>query len=285
METEFNPHSLKTSIADISKPDEKGLKFKDQESADDRVKRQKNEFFTLLTAQLKHQDPMSPMETNEITSQIFAINNVEQQLMTNKHLEDIKSYFSANQSSNYLNYIGKLVDYVGDKVMVEGLKGSFDYEILEPAVDAKIEIKNAEGMVIHTEAAEKGMGKHCFTWNKPSQWPDGIYTFSVTALKEDDSRANVKLYAAGRVNGIVSKDGAQFFDVNGKVLPVDHITRVRDGSVVTNSILSSIQDKIDQISGKIGSAAASPITAQVPNFDDPNIMEEIKRQLAAKVMG
>ena len=93
MTADFNPHSLKTSIADISRVDERGLKFKEQESANDRVKRQKNEFFSLLTAQLKHQDPMSPMETNEITSQMFAINNVEQQLMTNKHLEDIKSYF------------------------------------------------------------------------------------------------------------------------------------------------------------------------------------------------
>ncbi len=263
---------LRSSLADITKVEEKTSKFRKEESSDERVKRQKNEFFVLLTEQLKHQDPMSPMETNEITSQMFAINNVEQQLMTNKHLEDIKSYFSANQNSNYLNYIGKLVDYVGDKVIVEGAKGSFDYEILEPVSEAKIEIKNADGLIIHTAAIDKKVGKNCFTWSKPSQWPDGIYTFAITALKEDDSRANVRLYGSGRVNSIISKEGDRFFDVNGKMLDISHVVKVRDGST---SVLSGINDKINAIT----SAVTSPMTVPVPNFDDPNIMEAIKKQV------
>jgi flagellar basal-body rod modification protein FlgD len=258
---------LKSSMADISKPEaQSGPIFKGEESAADRVKRQKNEFFTLLTTQLQHQDPTDPMDTNEITAQMFAINNVEQQLVTNQHLEEIKSYFSANHNATYLNYIGKIVDYAGDKVLVEGTKGKFDYEILEPVVDAKILIKNEGGVIVHAQEVSKTVGVNSFTWEKPSQWPDGIYTFAIEALKEDDSKAQVILQGSGKVDSIISKEGGQFFDVNGLMLPIEQVMKVKDGSASINSSISAIKSKIDALSAPIQSTIDTN-----PNFADPNL--------------
>ena len=37
-------------------------------------------FLTLLTTQLKNQDPLSPMDTNQFTQQLVAFSQVEQQI-------------------------------------------------------------------------------------------------------------------------------------------------------------------------------------------------------------
>ena len=69
-------------------------------SSEEKVKKQKQEFFTLLSVQLKNQDPTAPMDTNQMSQQIFAINQVEQQLETNKHLNDIKTHFVKSQMTS-----------------------------------------------------------------------------------------------------------------------------------------------------------------------------------------
>src|SRR3546814_6821516 len=48
-------------------------------------------FLTLLTTQLKHQDPLNPMDTNEFTSQLVEFTNVEQAMLTNKKLDSLRS--------------------------------------------------------------------------------------------------------------------------------------------------------------------------------------------------
>ncbi|WP_262423038.1 flagellar hook capping FlgD N-terminal domain-containing protein [Brevundimonas denitrificans] len=40
-------------------------------------------FLLLLTAQLKNQDPLSPLDSNEFTGQLTQMAGVEQQLLTN----------------------------------------------------------------------------------------------------------------------------------------------------------------------------------------------------------
>ena len=43
-------------------------------------------FLTLLTTQLKNQDPTSPLDTNQFTSQLVQFASVEQQINTNRSL-------------------------------------------------------------------------------------------------------------------------------------------------------------------------------------------------------
>jgi flagellar hook assembly protein FlgD len=48
-------------------------------------------FLTLLTTQLKHQDPTSPLDTNQFTQQITQMTGVEQQLLSNSLLQQLVS--------------------------------------------------------------------------------------------------------------------------------------------------------------------------------------------------
>jgi flagellar basal-body rod modification protein FlgD len=48
-------------------------------------------FLTLLTTQLKNQDPLSPLDTNQFTSQLTQMSGVEQQLLGNQLLQTLVS--------------------------------------------------------------------------------------------------------------------------------------------------------------------------------------------------
>jgi flagellar basal-body rod modification protein FlgD len=65
-------------------------------------------FLKLLTTQLKNQDPLSPMDSNQITQQIVQMTGVEQQLMTNDLLSMLVG-MNDGGLTNSVNLIGKQV--------------------------------------------------------------------------------------------------------------------------------------------------------------------------------
>ncbi len=55
------------------------------------------EFLQLLTTQLKNQDPLSPLDTNQFTQQLVEFSQVEQQMKTNDSLSALVSLQKAAQ--------------------------------------------------------------------------------------------------------------------------------------------------------------------------------------------
>jgi flagellar basal-body rod modification protein FlgD len=64
-------------------------------------------FLTLLTTQLKNQDPLNPTDTNEFTQQITQMSGVEQQLLSNQLLQQLVS--SQGGVTSAANLIGDTV--------------------------------------------------------------------------------------------------------------------------------------------------------------------------------
>ncbi|HZZ36473.1 MAG TPA: flagellar hook capping FlgD N-terminal domain-containing protein, partial [Caulobacteraceae bacterium] len=65
-------------------------------------------FLKLLTTQLKNQDPLSPLDSNQFTQQIVQMTGVEQQLLTNDLLKKLVSNTGSGVSTA-VSLIGKEV--------------------------------------------------------------------------------------------------------------------------------------------------------------------------------
>src|ERR1700733_7878735 len=63
-------------------------------------------FLQLLTTQLKNQDPLSPMDTNQFTQQLVQFAQVEQQMKSNDQLSQLISIEQGAQSTVALTYVG-----------------------------------------------------------------------------------------------------------------------------------------------------------------------------------
>ena len=68
-----------------------------------------NTFLTLLTAQMRNQDPLKPMESTEFVAQLASFSAVEQQIETNSKLAELIGMFGENSSANLTQWIGKEV--------------------------------------------------------------------------------------------------------------------------------------------------------------------------------
>ena len=70
-------------------------------------------FLTILTAQLQHQDPLEPLDTHEFTNQLVQFSSVEQAIQQNKNLESIIELNQNNMAISAVSYIGKEVSAAG----------------------------------------------------------------------------------------------------------------------------------------------------------------------------
>ncbi len=66
-------------------------------------------FLTLLTAQLRNQDPLKPVESTAFVAQLASFSAVEQQVQTNTKLESILQSVSSGASGGLSQWIGQEV--------------------------------------------------------------------------------------------------------------------------------------------------------------------------------
>jgi flagellar basal-body rod modification protein FlgD len=64
-------------------------------------------FLTLLTTQMRNQDPLKPMESTEFVAQLAAFSGVEQQVRANDRLEGILDVLSGGSPAGLAEWIGR----------------------------------------------------------------------------------------------------------------------------------------------------------------------------------
>lgn len=168
-------------------------------------------FLTLLTSQLKNQDPLSPMDSTEFTNQLVQFAQVEQQINSNESLTSLITLSQQNIVTNAVNYIGKTVEAQSEKVPLQDGHAKMAYGVSEDAASVAIVIRNVSGEIVYSAAGDKSSGVHAFEWDGKDaygvQQPDGTYTMQVTALSKTNDAVDTYTTAFGKVTGITTKDG------------------------------------------------------------------------------
>lgn len=170
-----------------------------------------NTFLTLLTTQLKYQDPMEPMDATEFTNQLVAYSEVEQAIATNEKLDTLISLNNANLGAQTINYLGLTAQVVGNVFPLEDGKAKVAYTFDKAVDSAVITIKDSNGDIIYSTEAEKTQGTHEFEWDGTdsdgNKLEDGAYQFEVTTkVAEGEKNAEVTSTIFGKVTGVASDD-------------------------------------------------------------------------------
>src|SRR6185295_3674273 len=80
----------------------------------------KDAFLKLLIAQMKHQDPLKPMDDTAFVAQLAQFSSLEQQASTNKLLELVATQQQGLANNTIVGIVGKNVSVKGDKVIYDG---------------------------------------------------------------------------------------------------------------------------------------------------------------------
>lgn len=193
-----------------------------------------SQFLNLLTTQLKYQDPLSPMDSTQFTAQLAQFAAVEQNIQTNKNLESLIGLTQATQISTGVSYIGRTIEAdtnVG--ALVKG-RAEYIYNLPKAAATSVLTIRDAAGKVVYTKPAETTAGTHNFVWDgrdtNGNKLPDGPYSLSIAAKDAKDAAIPVTTHMMGRVDGVVTADGAVSVLVGGVAIPLDKIMSVKETS-------------------------------------------------------
>ena len=116
-----------------------------------------NQFLTLLTTQLKYQDPLSPMDSTQFTAQLAQFATVEQTSNLNTSMNSLLSIEKANQTASAVNYLGKTVGISGGTGALTNGQAQFSYTLANPAAADTLTVKDAAGNVIVVGATQFGV--------------------------------------------------------------------------------------------------------------------------------
>jgi flagellar hook assembly protein FlgD len=122
-------------------------------------------FLKLLTSQLKFQDPLSPMDTNQFTTQLVQFTSVEQQIRQNKNLEALLATQRTVELASASNYIGRTVEANGRSVVLTDGAASVTYTLPIAAKTVSIAIKDADGNLVRTLRGNTGTGQQTIVWD------------------------------------------------------------------------------------------------------------------------
>jgi len=196
------------------------------------VKATKDDFLKLLVTQMKYQDPMSPMDSAQMTSQIAQLNTVEGINQLNATVSNLQASSMASQSMQSASLIGKTILADGNAISL--LNGSANLSIrLEGAAESVIvDVINASGRIIKTtDLGANAAGIQSFTWdgstNEGGTAPNGQYTFQVNAKKLNQAVAVTPLTQA-TVSGVeLTSAGPQLSLNNGTNIALSTVRGVR----------------------------------------------------------
>jgi len=163
-------------------------------------------FLVLLTAQLKNQDPLEPMDTNEFTQQLVQFSQVEQQIHSNKNLESLIALTKAGSAADAVSYLGKTLTLTDGIGPLMGGEAHWAYALDSDAATATLTILDARGHGVHTTQAELGEGLHSFSWDGVGSsgvaLPPGAYKLLVTAKAADGTAIGTRVASQGVISEV-----------------------------------------------------------------------------------
>lgn len=122
-------------------------------------------FLTILTAQIQNQDPLEPMDSSKFTDQLVQFSGVEQQIKSNKQLEQLLAATTSNAGAALSGYLGQQaeIDTAGAQFIGEPI--NWRYDLPSDAAKTTITVTDASGRVLYSKSGELAAGTHEFEWD------------------------------------------------------------------------------------------------------------------------
>ncbi len=191
------------------------------------LKMGKYQFLQLLVTQLRNQDPLSPMKSQEFATQLAQFSSLERLMNIDDSLKDgINTDMvlaQTIQNTMATNFVGKEVLSYGDNIpLTTGeSKVPLSFELADAAEKVTVKIYDENNNLVRTiKMSSLDKGRHSLNWDgkdddgKPLS--GGNYHFKVIAEDGDENSVSVKTLSRGIVSAVRYENGQPILVVNGK---------------------------------------------------------------------
>ncbi|WP_084620397.1 flagellar hook assembly protein FlgD [Devosia chinhatensis] len=188
-------------------------------------------FLSILTTQLKNQNPLDPLDTNQFTQQLVQFTGVEQQLKTNEFLEALLLNTQSTARSDAVSYIGREVSASGKTAELKEGGAYWTYNAATNVANATVTIKNAAGSVVYVEQGSLSGGNGAFLWDgmgsDGNKQPDGVYTIEIKGTNVSGNTVAVSTSSVGVVTAVDFSGAEPMLTVGRNKIALKDVTNIR----------------------------------------------------------
>ncbi len=189
-------------------------------------------FLNLLTAQMKNQDPLDPLDSTQFVDQLVSFSGVEQQIAQNQNLESLLIIQSAAAQTSSVGYIGRVATALTPDSRLQGGAANWQYELPESAQTTNLTIRDSSDRVVYRTTGDKTTGQHDFSWNGQTSSgttaPDGIYTLEINAVAQNGATIPAEIRASARVTGIDLSGSEVVVEMGGVEVPLSSVLALKE---------------------------------------------------------
>ena len=187
----------------------------------------KDDFLKMMIAQLKHQDPLNPMDGTAFTAQLAQFSSLEQLQNINTQLTAFTKQQQSLGNTQAVNLIGKDVLAKGSTLSVDGNPVTLSYNLAGDAAGGQIQIYDPNGMLVDTLSFKnQKQGLNSVTWNCPGS-AKGTYSFAVSALDSSGKAVSADTLVQGTVTGVNYHDSATYLSVGSREIGFSDVISVK----------------------------------------------------------
>jgi flagellar basal-body rod modification protein FlgD len=186
-------------------------------------------FLQLLTTQLKNQNPLDPLDTNQFTQQLVQFAQVEQTMKSNDSLSTLVAMEKAAQSTTALALVGATVVVDGSTTQLANNQAFWSLTATKPAT-ATVTIKDATGQTAYIGSFAVNPGSQNFVWdghgNNGATWPDGPYTLTATATDASGQTTALSTQIQARVDSVDLTQNPPLLSINGQTYTMTQLQKI-----------------------------------------------------------
>ncbi len=186
-----------------------------------------NQFLTLLTTQLQHQDPSNPTSTDSFTAELAQFAGVQQQVETNTNLSSLISATQDNQMASAVSLIGKTTTASSSSLPLQSGSASLSFTAPQTG-NVAIAVTDSTGTVVKSETVNASVGANTWTWdgknNSETQLSDGAYTVAVEGSSTDGTSVALPTTITGTVTGVSKGTTGVNIDMGGASIDMSDLT-------------------------------------------------------------
>ena len=189
-------------------------------------------FLKLLTAQLRNQDPLSPLDSTQFVEQLATFSSLEQQVRGNASLESMASMIGDIHAMFASEWIGKSVTVESSWVPYSGQSVDFMVNAPDAADKAILNIKDSAGETIWTKALDLSDETH--SWNGQTlsgveAQTDQIFEFGIDLYSGTNFLGTAAPQVKTTVTNVANENGTMRVGTSSNLsASVDKVSKIDD---------------------------------------------------------
>ena len=171
-----------------------------------------NTFLKMLTTQLQNQDPTNAMDPTEMTNQLVAFSQVEQQIAMNTNLNSLISLQQAQSLTTSADLVGRTVELSGSTLPLQSGQAQVKLPVAGTARAAQVQVLDNNGTVLRSQVVPLGRSATTWSWDgrtdAGAKLPDGAYTYSVAGIGPGGSALPLTTTVVATATGVQRQNNA-----------------------------------------------------------------------------